>query len=955
MPFLSLMKYFLPYLKLIFCFTCLPFISIAQQKNEDNIFFPYSDFTTCTAVSPKLTGANKLFIARLRKEDLAANKKSISFTVLRQLSDSILIIEAIDPAQNLFTFPLLPANNKWKLSPALMKELSENKQNLPSVFLVTDDDNESFLKWSIVNNIASSKTTASNTYTVKINTLKDLNILIETSAINYIGRYNTQPRQELQINSLDLSSNKINLLHSKFPALTGNGLVVSIKENKPDTTDIDFAGRYISNPLASSITDQHATIMATMAAGAGNSWYLGRGVADGAGITSASSGNLLPDPAANYQQYNISVQNHSYGVGIENFYGADAAAYDDAALNNDKLLFVFSAGNSGTTTTTIGRYAGITKVANLTGSFKMAKNIITVGAIDSFYNIADLSSKGPAYDGRIKPEMVAYGQDGSSGAAALVSGTAIILQEAYKNKNAGTLPPSSLIKAVLLNSCDDVAAPGIDYKSGFGSLNAYRAAQEINMQQYFTGSVTNGSAQDFSIPIPPNIKKLKITLVWNDLSAAANAFTALKNDLDVRVTSPASQVFLPWVLNSFPNIDSLNLLPVRKRDSLNNIEQVTIDDPSAGNYTINVSGFSVQGQAQPFSIAYQFDTANTFFWHFPAAADNIFPATYNLLRWGSSFGNTLTSMDYSVDKGITWLPIPTSVNLSAGYTKWIAPDTNTTALLRMNIGVTHFVSDTFTISARPNIHVGFNCPDSVLLYWNKNKDVSKYHLYGLGNKYLEPIIAVTDTQYIFKKTSLPYTSFAVSALFARKPGVKSYTVNYNTQGTACYVNNLTADLKNNNGFIQLSLGTIYLVKKIVFEKLSGSNFITLSEVNIINGTGYNTTDVNLYTGYNTYRVAVYLADGKIIYSRIEQLFYQGNNDVIIFPNPVAAGSMVTINFRLLNNQVITLTDVAGRMVYKGKASASTFSFSARFGTGLYLLKVFDPETNAVVVHKIIIR
>jgi len=931
------------------------FVSFAQQRDVDNIFLPYSDFTFGTAVLPKLTGANKFFIARLRKEDLAANKKSGRFTVLRQLNDTVFILKVIDSAQNLFTFPLLAANNNWKLSPALMKELSENKQNLPAVFLVTVDDNESFLKWTAANNIASAKTSALNTYTVKINTIKDLNALITISAINYIGRYNTQPRQELQINSLDLSTNKINLLHSKLPSLSGNGLTISLKENKPDTTDIDFTGRYISNPLASSVTDPHATIMATMTAGAGNSWYLGRGVADGAGITSSSFSNLLPDPAANYQQYNISVQNHSYGVGIENFYGADAAAYDAAALANDKLLFVFSAGNSGTTTTTIGRYAGILKVANLTGSFKMAKNIITVGAIDSFYNVADLSSKGPGYDGRIKPEMVAYGQDGSSGAAALVSGTAIILQEAYKNKNTGTLPPSSLIKAVLLNSCDDVASPGIDFKSGFGSLNAYRAAQEINIQQYFTGSVSNGSAQYFTIPIPPNIKKLKITLVWNDLPAAANAFTALKNDLDIRVTSPTSQVFLPWVLNSFPHIDSLNLLPVRKRDSLNNIEQVTIDDPAAGNYTISVSGFTVQGAAQPFSIAYQFDTANTFSWHFPAAADNIFPATSNLLRWSTTFANTSSSIDYSVDKGITWLPISTDINLSAGYAKWVAPDTNTTALLRMNIGVTHFVSDTFTISARPNIHVGFNCPDSVLLYWNNNNGITKYQLYGLGSKYLEPIITVSDTQYIFKKTSLPYTSFAVSALFAGKPGVKSYTVNYNTQGTACYVNNLTADLKNNNGFIQLSLGTTYLVKKIIFQKLSGSNFITLSEVNIINGTGYYATDVNLHTGYNTYRAAVYLADGKIIYSRIEQLFYQGNNDVIIFPNPVVAGSMLHLNFRLLNNQVITLTDAAGRMVYKGKASGTAFAFPARFGTGLYLLKVFDPETNAVFVHKIIIR
>ena len=38
----------------------------------------------------------------------------------------------------------------------------------------------------------------------------------------------------------------------------------------------------------------------------------------------------------------------------------------------------------------------------------MAKNIITVGHIDSLGNVLSLSSRGPAYDGRIKPELVAF-------------------------------------------------------------------------------------------------------------------------------------------------------------------------------------------------------------------------------------------------------------------------------------------------------------------------------------------------------------------------------------------------------------------------------------------------------------------------------------------------------------------------------------------------------------------
>jgi hypothetical protein len=143
------------------------------------------------------------------------------------------------------------------------------------------------------------------------------------------------------------------------------------------------------------------------------------------------------------------------------------------------LLHIFSSGNSGTLASTTGAYAGITGFANLTGSFKMAKNILTVGATDSFSIVAPQSSKGPAFDGRVKPELVAFGIDGSSGAAALVSGVSLTLQQQYKQLNR-VLPANALIKAVLLNSADDCGNKEVDYSNGFGSLNALNAVNTLN-------------------------------------------------------------------------------------------------------------------------------------------------------------------------------------------------------------------------------------------------------------------------------------------------------------------------------------------------------------------------------------------------------------------------------------------------------------------------------------------
>ena len=322
-------------------------------------------------------------------------------------------------------------------------------------------------------------------------TAEEINtVFIPLPGIIFIEKGNRIPKEEIQVGNLDLSVNKINLAHRNFPSVNGDGITVSVKENEPDTTDIDFKGRFLSTSLSSTTVSSHASIMSTMIAGGANSWHLGKGVAWGSTISSSSFAVLLPDANSAYQQYNISVQNHSYGVGVENYYGADAAAYDASAISNGSLLHIFSSGNSGTSSASTGVYAGLNGFANLTGSFKMAKNILTVGATDSFSILAVLSSKGPAHDGRIKPELVAFGEDGSSGAAALASGTALLLQQLYKQVT-GVLPPNSLVKAILINSADDVGNAEVDYKNGFGSLNTNNALKTLQVTRLFSGSVTN--------------------------------------------------------------------------------------------------------------------------------------------------------------------------------------------------------------------------------------------------------------------------------------------------------------------------------------------------------------------------------------------------------------------------------------------------------------------------------
>lgn len=703
-----------------------------------------------------------------------------------------------------------------------------------------------------------------------------------------------KPHEELALNPFDNSLNTINLVHSRYPNLNGNSLVVSVKENKPDTTDIDFRGRYISTPLSSALISSHASYMSTIIAGGENSFYTGGGVVPSASIISSNFETLLPDGDA-YKQYGVSVQNHSYGTGLENYYGADAAAYDASIIANPSLVHVFSSGNSGNLTST-GPYAGIVNMANLTGSFKMAKNILTVGAADTFGNVSYLSSRGPAYDGRIKPELVAFGEDGSSGAAAHTSGAVLLLQQYYKEKNNGALPPASLIKALLVNNADDRGTKGPDFLSGFGSLNAYNALRGLVNDQFFSGAVSQGTTQTFTVTVPANTRLLKLTICYTDPAAAANAPKALINDLDIELVNNGNgQVWLPWVLSSAPIIDSLLKPAVRKKDTLNNTEQITLDNPTAGTYTIRVKGYAVPTGSQPFFVAWQAQAADQFQWQFPVSVDYVKGGEANLLRWSSTFSTTTGLLEYSVDKGTSWKTVNNAATLATGNVYWQAPDTYSTALLRMTINGQTFISDTFTISTPPGIQVGFNCEDSALLFWNKLPGIKSYTVYRLGDKYLQPLVTSADTSFIVRAPGDKLWYTIAPVINGNYQGMKAYTINFRTQGVDCYLRSFFADLQNGNmGWLTASIGTMLNVKSITFEKLVNRQWQALQTTQPVTTLNFELGDNNLTDGVNTYRVKIGLTNGLFITSEPQSIYYFLTTRYIIFPNPARTNSTLTV-------------------------------------------------------------
>lgn len=117
-------------------------------------------------------------------------------------------------------------------------------------------------------------------------------------------------------------------------------------------------------------------------------------------------------------------------------------------------------------------------------------HIIAVGAVDANNNVAGFSSRGPTYDGRIKPDLVAQGVDvygaavvdgfssygynsGTSAATPIASGIGALLLSAF--------PYLTNVQArnILLETADNYTTPNND--RGYGLISAEKAIEYPNL------------------------------------------------------------------------------------------------------------------------------------------------------------------------------------------------------------------------------------------------------------------------------------------------------------------------------------------------------------------------------------------------------------------------------------------------------------------------------------------
>lgn len=417
----------------------------------------------------------------------------------------------------------------------------------------------------------------------------------------------------------------------------------------------DYNARIVDQD-GTGIADHSSHVAGTVlgnGAGAGNSVLNNRGMAPSADLITYGyewdgSNTLLYDNLGDIQEdmqdaldhaadiatasLGSNVSSNGFACALEGDYPAAAQLLDQIVRGSlgRSLIMTWANGNERGGAATCGANF------NTTAPPATAKNPIQIGATNAGNDASsNFSGWGPTDDGRLKPVVSAPGvnvlstipdmftntrtrdcdgtgddfcdpydtMSGTSMATPAVAGiSALMIQQFHNSYSTASEPLPATIKAILMNTAaSPTGGLGPDFQTGYGRVDARDAVDVIRENRFVEGTLNNtGEVQRYHVNVPGGAATLQVSLAWDDAAGTLLAATELVNDLDLRLIEPGgATTWQPWVLDPA----NPNNAAARGNDTLNNQEMVTVANPVAGWWTVEVRGTSLPEAPQTYGLA----------------------------------------------------------------------------------------------------------------------------------------------------------------------------------------------------------------------------------------------------------------------------------------------------------------------------------------------------------------